>query len=530
MKPHPLPLAALALLLAATAPAQTAKPFEPVAAPTPAQPAAPAPVASGSESRPATTTPTAAAEATPAAKPTPTPSPSPSGKPGILLNFQNASLADVLNYLSEAAGFIVVQEAQPVGTVTIMSKQPMTADEAVDLLNSVLIEKGYTALRNGRILKIVNRADAQKKDLPVMAGSDPAQIPRKDQMVTQILPVRYLDVGKLVENLRPLLSVDSSISANESSNAILLADTQTNVHRIAEIIRALDTSVSSISTIQVFPLQYADSKSLATVLTQLFTTDSTSTGRGGQQGGRGGGFFPPWFGRGGGGAGAQQTAQSPAQQAATRIVAVADEQSNSVVVSAPEEAMTSITDIVRRLDTNIADVTEIRIFKLEHADSTELSNILNSIYADDSSSGTTGTARRNVQQPGAPAPAGRGAGVAASAGRSERSLLQTRVVAVPDPRTNSILVNAARDSMAQIASMVERLDARDTKKQHVYVHSLDNADPDNVAAILRGMFSNQGSSSSGAQPSSNRLNQRSASGASANITDAMNTSGRAGGR
>lgn len=219
----------------------------------------------------------------------------------IRLNFQNASLADVLNYLSEAAGFIVVQDAQVAGTVNIVSKQAITPDEAVDLLNAVLAEKGYTAIRNNRILKIVSRNTAQKRDIPVVAGSDPAQIPRKDGVVTQILPIRYVDAVKLVENLRPLLSSEATISANEASNSILLGDTQTNIHRIAEIIHALDNSVASISTLRVFHLQFADCKSLASVLSQLFSDGGANGGN--QQGGRGGRFAYPGFpGMPGGGA------------------------------------------------------------------------------------------------------------------------------------------------------------------------------------------------------------------------------------
>ncbi len=123
-----------------------------------------------------------------------------------MLNFQGASLTDVLNYLSEAAGFVIVQEAPVTGTVNVVSRQPITAEDAVDLLNTVLIEKGYVAIRNGRILKIVKREGAQKRDLPVHTGSDPEQIPRKDEMVTQILPLRFGEAAKLVENLRPLLA------------------------------------------------------------------------------------------------------------------------------------------------------------------------------------------------------------------------------------------------------------------------------------------------------------------------------------
>jgi general secretion pathway protein D len=464
--------------------------------------------------------PTPEASPTPAVTPSPvaTPVPAavkPTAKGEILLNFQNASLADVLNYLSEAAGFVIVQEAPVAGTVNIVSKQPLTAEDAVDLVNSVLIEKGYTAIRNGRILKIVARNGAQKQDLPVMTGSDPEQIPRKDGMVTQILPVRYVEAAKLVENLRPLLSPDATLSANEASNAILLADTQTNVHRIAQIIRALDSSVSSISTIHVYTLQYADSKSLASVITQLFATDQKSSNNNNNpQGGRG---MPPWMR--GGGANAAATPSSAAQQAAIRVVAVSDDQSNSVIVNAPEAAMETITDVVNRIDTNIADITETRIFRLQHADTTELATLLNSLYSDSgttSSSSSGNNANRRPQQ---------STQTTTSSSSSARTLLQARVVAVADPRTNCLVVSASHDTMNQIAVTVGRLDSGESKKQHVYIHPLENADPDNVATILRGMIGNQSSSSStSAQPTSSALNQRTSNGASTDISETLDTS------
>jgi len=212
-----------------------------------------------------------------------------------LLNFQGASLTDVLNYLSEAAGFIIVQDVPVSGTVNVVSKQPVSPDEAVDLLNTVLAEKGYTAIRSERILKIVNRKDALKKDLPVRVGSDPDKIQRKDEMVTQILPLRSGEAAKLIENLRPLLPENATMSANESSNSIIMTDTLTNIRRIAQIIQAIDTSVLGISTIHIYPLQFADSKELATVVTQLFSPTSTQAGG---RGGRGGGGGNPFAGFG----------------------------------------------------------------------------------------------------------------------------------------------------------------------------------------------------------------------------------------
>jgi len=467
----------------------------------------------------------------------PTDSQQPAGH--ILLNFQGAQLSDVLNYLSQAAGFIILQDVPISGTVNVISRQPVTPDEAVDLLNTVLIDKNYVALRSGRILKIVNRADAQKLDLPVITGADPAQIPQKDNVVTQILPVRYADVSKLIDNLRPLLSDNASISANDSSNAIILTDTQANVKRIAEIISALDTSISGVSTLRVFPLRYADAKDLADVLTQLFPATNSSSG-GTQQaapggfpgfGGFGGGGGRRGGGGGGGGGGgdnADASNKSEAREAASRVVAVADETSNSVIVDAPQEYMDSIAEIVNSLDTNITGVTETRIFTLLHADATEMATVLSTLYADSSTTSQTQT-RGGGRQGGFGFGFGPQQPAATTAAPSARSVQEARVVVVADARTNSVIITASRDSMEDIALTIGRLDSSDSKKQHVQIYTLENADPDNVASILRDMFTTNGTSSSTEQTSDDALSQRTQTGASSDIVNTLNTSGNSGG-
>lgn len=482
-----------------------------------------------------------AAQPAPAATPAPTPSPAPVkeimplAKDGIRMNFQGAPLSEVLNYLSEAAGFIIVQETPVTGTVNIVSKQAVTADEAVDLVNAVISEKGFVAMRNNRILTIVPRRDAQKRELPVIRGSDPALIPRKADMVTQILPLRYVEAAKLIENLRPFLSAEATISSNDNSNAILLTDTQINIRRIAQIIHELDTSISSIATIHVFPLRFADAKELASVITQLFASDQSGA-RGGQNAQQAGG--PPFFGgfggfggRGGGGAGGGRNAapQSEARTAASRVIAVSDTQSNSVIVSAPDEYMATISEVVSRLDTSITDITETRIFHLEHADATELATTLNALYGDNETANQAARARgAQGQQQG-------GRQGQAQNQQSERALLQAKMVAVADPRTNSVLVSASREMMSTIALTVGRLDASNAKKQQVWIHKLDNIDPESVADILRGMFSDQASTTSSTQPGNSRLTQRQTSGAAMDANSILsNTSGggatRGGGR
>ncbi|MFM1942981.1 MAG: putative ral secretion pathway protein [Verrucomicrobiota bacterium] len=456
--------------------------------------------------------------------------PSPTGD--IRLNFKDAPVSQVLNYLSEAAGFVIVQEKEVSGTVSITSHQGISQEEAVDLLNAVLVEKGYAAVRNGRILKIVSRSQALTMDLPVRSGANPQEIPKKDELVTQIIPVRYADATKLIENIRPLLEEDVTLSANESSNAIVITDTLTNIRRMAEIIQALDTSISSISAIRVFALEYADATEVADVIKEVFASDtSSSSSRNNFQrmmqqrfnmGGRGG---PP---------GGNSSASSEARNAASRVVAVADEYTNALVVSAPDELLPTIEQIVQQLDTNIADVTEVRVFRLEHADAAELAQLINDLYYDQSN---TSSSSRGGMRGGAPAFFGRGG--SSNTQRSQRSLMQSRVMAVGDPRTNSLIVSAARETLLTISEMIGRLDASSDKKQKVFVVPLEHADVDNVAEVLRGMFDNGttgGSRSTSRTGSSttgtSRLSQRVNTGASTANTTLNNSrgSGGSGGR
>ena len=193
-----------------------------------------------------------------------------SGPEGLRLNFRGVPLDTVLDYLSREAGFVIVRDVEVEGRVDVWSHQPLSKDEVVNLLNTVLNEKGYAAVRNGRTLLIISREDARSRSIPVKAGGDPEQIPKTDEMVTQIIPIRYANAVQLIDNLELLLPSYATLSANESCNAIVLTDTQANIRRIAEIVRALDTSIANISVVKVFRLQFADAKELAEVVNEIF--------------------------------------------------------------------------------------------------------------------------------------------------------------------------------------------------------------------------------------------------------------------
>lgn len=434
-----------------------------------------------------------------AARTIPAPGPGePSASRELRMNFRGVPLEMVLNYLAEATDFIinVVPGTDVRGKVDVWSNHPLTKDEAVELLHTVLYQNGYAAVRNGRVLTIMTREEAKKRDIPVYSGSDPAAIPRTDQMVTQVLPIRYANAVQMQKDLQPLLPSYATLTANESGNALVLTDTQANVRRMAEIVKALDTSISSISTVRVFPLRYADAKELANAVTQLFQAPTTQ-----QNNDPRARFFARFGGGGrggdGGGGGDQPTGRdSEAKTIASRVIAVADERTNSLVVSAPDEYMPTIEQLVREIDVSASDITELRVFRLQNADPVEMAEVLAELFPDEDETASNQASNFRF---------GRGGPFARNNNQtqpSERMKKMGKVVAVPDARTSSVIVSAASDLMPQIAEMIAQLDQDPARKQKVYIYSLENADPTEVEQILRDMF--EGNTTRTSRTSANR--------------------------
>jgi general secretion pathway protein D len=441
------------------------------------------------------------AEAAPAEKPATDAATAVTADQPLRLNFRNAPLEMVLNYLSEAAGFIIVPETEVRGKIDVWSNQPVTKEEALSILDSALSKNGLTALRNGRTLTIVSKDSAKRRDIPVKSGNDPDEIPKNEELVTQIIPIHFISASQLVQNLQPLLPTGSEMTANEAGNALVLTDTQASIKRMTEIIRALDTSMAGATTIKVFALRYADAKELATLVKELFPAQ---TGTGGNNRGGGGGGLPAFFGGGGGGnpfggggggrgGGGGNNAGGGNRAAASRVTATADEHSNSLVVNAPEDVLPAIEELVRSVDKNVEDITEVRAFRLKYADPVEMAELLTSLFPDETQ--TTSGGGNQVRFGGGPFGGGfggRGGGNNnAGGGDSDLARKKGKVLAVPDQRTGSVIVKAARDLMGQIAQMVQQLDSDPAKKQKVYVYDLDNADPTEVETVLRSLFESQ---------------------------------------
>ena len=318
------------------------------------------------------------------------------GTNGLRLNFSNVPLELVLKYLSDAAGFHIVMDAQVKGNVTVISSHAMTKDDAVILLNTVLNKNGYAAIRNEQFLTIVDKGDAKNRNIPVIVQSDPALVPNNDIIVTQIIPLRFVEAGQLVKDLSPFVSQSATIIANEAGNSIVITDTQANIRHLCEIIKAIDSSAEASTEIRVFHLQHANPSDVATLLGGVFPSQSGSGsqtpvrfgGGGGQGGGGPGGFFARMMGGqgGGGGGNAGGNSQNDRIRKQTQVVAVADLRTSSVVVTAQKDLMEQIAGMIEQIDVSSTRDQKVYVYHLDTGDPQAAAAVLQGMFPSSSSS------------------------------------------------------------------------------------------------------------------------------------------------
>lgn len=359
-----------------------------------------------------------AQETPPPAPPVAAPAAQPAvGPGGIRFNFRGTPLETVLNYMSDAAGYVIVLETPVRGTIDMWSSQPVSREEAVQLLNTAISKNGYTATVQGRSLVVSSKDDAKKKNLPIRTGNDPDEIPATAEMYIQIIPLRHLDATTAARDLGTMLPGSSAITANVDSNSLLVTDTNINLKQVVTLVNALDSSSDTVSTMRIFRLKNADPYEMAQLLTNLYTMPTQGQfGRGGQFGqiaGRGGfgtfGGIPalaaafgaaaggPGGGRGGTFGGNTQGGRGGRTSTTTStrtvpVVAVADPRTYSVIVTAAKEVMPDIADMITQLDASPARKQKVFVYTMENANVKQVETILKNLFQS-----TTGRTTTNNQ-------------------------------------------------------------------------------------------------------------------------------------
>lgn len=311
--------------------------------------------------------------------------------------FRDADLTQVIEAVSQITGKTIIVDPRVRAQVTILSSTPMSSDAFYEAFLSILQVHGFVAVPSGNVIKIIPDTNARQvpaNDLPnTVNGSS-------DEIVTQVISVRNVSAAQLVPVLRPLIPQYGHLVAYPPSNMLIISDRASNVSRMMRIIQRIDQGGDE--EIDIIRLENASAAEIVRVVNAL----SSGPGQQAEQGGSSGAKL------------------------------VADDRTNSVLISGEKSQRLRLRTLVTHLDTPLETGGDTQVRYLNYADAEQIAGKLK-----EQVTGITQAA------PGAPAQGG--------AQAAERS---TTIWA--DKQTNALVVTAPPKIMRQIMLVVDKLDIR----------------------------------------------------------------------
>ena len=440
-------------------------PVPPVAAAPPAQAPPPAlpPTSVGPRTVPPSPPPPPAPAPAPMPPPPSTAPPVPPAQRGrfVVLNFDNADIETVIQAASEIIGFNYVLAPDVRGKVTVQTSGRIAQEEVFGVLLAILEVQGFTAVKSGNLYKIVRIEGARERAVPTIVGPTADPNRTSDEIITQIVPIKYSSVADLSALLRPLISTRGTLIAHRETNVLIITDAASNITRLLDIIRLVDVQVAQ-EELQIIPISYADAAELATILTQLFASGRVRATAPGTP-------PAPQVGPPPGVPGTPPAAPGQPSGSVERApLIIPERRSNSLIVHAKKHEVETIKRLVSQLDVNIYGGRRVFIYYAENAKSKDLATTLNAIYgARDSGSATTSSTAPSSTTPGrtgappppAPPPLFGPPGAAAPLGPNAPDVLaEGQVRFIADEVTNAVIVTTFPRSWTEIENTIKQLD------------------------------------------------------------------------
>ena len=150
-------------------------------------------------------------------------------------NFRGAPWPAVLTQLADVSGLSLDWQELPGDYLNLRTQREYTAEEARDLINRHLLARGFTLLKSGEILTVVN---VSKLDPGAVPSVEPAELDdlQPHSFVKCVFALEWLPADRAAEELKALLSPRGKLTALPGSNRILAMDSVKNLRQLAAII------------------------------------------------------------------------------------------------------------------------------------------------------------------------------------------------------------------------------------------------------------------------------------------------------
>ncbi|MFC1507950.1 type II secretion system secretin GspD, partial [Pseudomonadota bacterium] len=311
-------------------------------------------------------------------------------------SFKGTDIQEFINIVGRNLEKTIIVDPAVRGQVNVRSYDLLNDEQYYQFFLNVLEVYGFAVveMENG-VLKVIRDKDAKISAIPVVGDDDKVQ---GDVVVTRVIAVRNVSVRELSPLLRQLN--DNAGAGNvvhyDPANIIMITGRAAVVNRLAEIIERVDRAGDK--EVAVIELNNASAAEMVRIVDALNkTTDAKSTPA----------FLQPKL--------------------------VADERTNTVLLSGDPKVRARLTRLIRQLDKEMATSGNNRVVYLKYANAEDLVDVLKGVS-------------ENLQ--------------AEKQGGSKKSASKSEVMISAHTDTNALIVTAPPDIMRALENIIAQLDIR----------------------------------------------------------------------
>lgn len=319
-------------------------------------------------------------------------------------NFKNTEITEFINIVGKNLKRTIIVDPNVRGKISVRSYDLLSEDQYYQFFLNVLQVYDFAVVEmpNG-ILKVVRSKDAKSSNIPVVEATDF----NGDEMITRVIPVYNVPVRELAPILRQLndQTGGGNVVAHDPSNVMMITGRAAVVNRLVEIIERVDRAGDE--EVEVVKLKFASASEMVRII------DSINNSQGKQA------------------AGGKSTPR-----------VVADDRTNSIIVSGDVKARQRLINLIQRMDEELQSSGNTRVIFLNYAKADDLVKVLQGV------SDSIQSEVQGAQQ------------------QQRRSGSGSRNVSIDSHEdSNSLVITAEPDMMRSLEEVIRQLDVRRAQVQ-----------------------------------------------------------------
>ncbi len=428
----------------------------------------------------------------------------PRGTNGVpALAFNQAPIELVLEaYAAEIGKTIIPAPDLPKATITLRSleDQVLTKEEYLEAIEVTLTMNGVVLDPRGeKFLRALPRKGVRAQGIPLLM-QEKGNLPEQGRVVSQMIQFKNIDLEEAQKALEGFKAAETTFQTFERTNAILVTDTQENINRMLEVIRAIDVATPVLEDVFVRQVEYALATDIKTHLEEIVKAaqeESQPKKSGPKQSGA------PGFGSSSStplrtgllnlnnrpGMQKPEPVKTPTANFVAevsdadrgmirgKVLILADERSNKLIIITRKSNMDFFDKVIKTLDVETTPEVQIEVIRLKYAEAEDVEQMLNDLIgASSSSSQSKNNQNANTQRGGAAnSNLTRGTTQTSAQRRTGSSnsptfqnanasrlgeLNKDNVKVLADKRINGIVVMARKADMRAIREVIDNMDVK----------------------------------------------------------------------